>query len=186
MGRRPLALRRPAAAFAAVILATVVIDQASKALVRVRMEPMTSIPLVGSLLRLTYVRNAGAAFGMLPGQRTMFVTVSFLVLAGIAGYWWRYRPTHPLVVVALGLVCGGALGNLIDRLFLGRVTDFVEVPGFPVFNAADSAIFVGVCVLVWWLLFGPADQHAHPPAGASAVEPDMTGGDENDDPATEA
>jgi signal peptidase II len=155
-------LKRPAAVLAAVLAAVVFLDQVSKALVRELMSPPgTTIPLLGPVLRLTYVRNAGAAFGMLPGNKLMFVTIALLVMAGIAAYWYRVRPRRAVLVVALGLFAGGALGNLADRVSSGLVTDFIQVPfGFPVFNLADSCISVGVTMLMWWLLFGPADHTA--------------------------
>lgn len=158
MGRGALTLRRPGATAAAVILAVVIIDQATKALVRARMPLGSSIPLLGDVLKLTYVRNTGAAFGMMPGRPELFIAVSVGVLAGVAFYWWRYRPHRALVAVALSLVAGGALGNLIDRLVAGRVTDFIEVPWIPVFNVADPCILAGVSILVWWLLFGPYEE----------------------------
>ena len=71
-----------------------------------------------------------------------------------------------MVVVALGFVCGGALGNLIDRLAFGKVTDFIEVRHIPVFNAADSAISIGVAMLVLWLLFSPSEMAGEHVGGA--------------------
>jgi signal peptidase II len=143
---------------AAVAAVVVALDQASKASIRSSIPVVgASVPVLGRLVRFTHTRNAGAAFGMLPGNRFVFIGVSVLVLFGIVVYLWRWRPTRPMIVVALGFVAGGALGNLIDRALIGYVTDFIQWPfDFPVFNLADSAIVVGVAMLVWWLLFGPA------------------------------
>ena len=150
--------QRPYAVFATVLTLTLIVDQVTKAAVRAWMGPVgTSISLIGSLLRFTYVRNPGAAFGMLPEHRGVFVVVSFLVIIGIGSYMYRMRPTRSIVVIALGFVCGGAMGNLIDRLAFGKVTDFIEVRHVPVFNAADSAISIGVTMLVLWLLFSPSE-----------------------------
>jgi signal peptidase II len=101
----------------------------------------------------------GAAFGMFPGYQPLFIATSLIVLVVVAAYWRRTHPAEWPVVVALGLVSGGAVGNLIDRAMLGKVTDFFDVAiiDFPVFNIADSAIFVGVGMLVFWLLFGPQE-----------------------------
>lgn len=154
-------LRRPTATLAAVASAILLLDQGSKSVVRATMSPGAApVPLLGDLLRLTYVRNTGAAFGMFPGQPVMFAAVSIVVLAGIAIYWWRVRPRRALLVFALGLLAGGSSGNLIDRVTQGRVTDFIAVPLIPVFNVADMAILTGVGLLMWWLLFGPASHEA--------------------------
>ncbi len=172
-------LRRPATVFAGVFSVALVLDQLTKQLVRTYMAPPgTSVPVVGRLLRLTYVRNAGASFGMLPGHAPVFMTITALVLAGVAVYWFRVRPRRALLVVALSLVSAGALGNLIDRAVSGLVTDFIQVPfDFPVFNVADSAIVVGVTMLVWWVLFGPAEHSAAVGEGARTPEPDAAPAD---------
>jgi len=173
-------LRRPTATFAVIAAAVVILDQASKHLVRTLMSPPgTSVPLLGRLLRLTYVRNAGAAFGMLPGRGVIFMSVSVLVLIGVCVYLVRVRPRRPLLIVALALVFAGAAGNLIDRATSGLVTDFIQIPfDFPVFNVADSAIFCGVGILVWWVLFGPAEHGAATCAGAADAPVDDAPGGE--------
>lgn len=154
-----------------VAVSAVVLDQGAKAIVRATMAPVgTSVPVIDGLVRLTYTLNTGAAFGMLPGHGAVFVVVSTLVLCSILIYAWRWRPTRLWVVVALGLVAGGASGNLVDRLVVGRVTDFIQLPfNFPVFNLADSCIVIGIAMLVWWLLFGPAPAGSDPAADEGAV-----------------
>jgi 23S rRNA pseudouridine1911/1915/1917 synthase len=120
-----------------------------------RFRAFESLPLMGDWLRLSLVHNQGAAFGLLPGQRTVFVITSLVVLAVLGVFWWRLKPRQPLVVVGLALAAAGAVGNLIDRTVIGTVTDFIDVAAirFPVFNIADSAITVGAAILVGWLLF---------------------------------
>lgn len=151
-------MRHGPAVTAAITATVVAVDQAAKYAVRVHMSPPgTSVPVLGDLLRLTYTRNTGAAFGMLPGGRVAFIIVSVVAVLVIAGYLVRRRPEHAWLIVALGLVAGGAIGNLIDRAAFGWVTDFIQIPfDFPIFNVADSSVVVGVAMLVWWLLFGPA------------------------------
>jgi signal peptidase II len=154
-------VRRHGATVVAVVAAAVLlVDQVGKALARTYLAPSgASVPVLGDLVRLTFTRNVGAAFGMLPGSRVVFIPVHIIVLICIAGYVVRRHPERPWLIAGLGLVAGGALGNLVDRVVFGWVTDFVQIPfGFPVFNVADSAIVVGVAMLVWWLLFGPAPQ----------------------------
>jgi len=150
----------------AICALVVVADQATKAVVRAKMAPPgTSIPVLGDVLQLTYVRNLGASFGMMPGYRPLFIAVSACILVAIAAFVVRRRPERPWILVALGLVAGGALGNLIDRIAFGWVTDFIRIPfDFPVFNVADSSVVIGVAMLVWWLLFGPATAEPVPSA----------------------
>lgn len=154
------------AALAAVVLLA---DQVTKHLARTLLAPMGDpIRVVGDVIRLTFTRNEGAAFGMLPGNVYLFIPVHVLVVLVIAGYVWRRRPERPWVITALALVAGGALGNLIDRVVFGWVTDFIQIPfDFPVFNVADSAVVVGVGMLVWWLLFGPESREHHEAAPES-------------------
>jgi signal peptidase II len=106
------------------------------------------------------VRNEGAAFGLFPGRQPVFIVTSALVLFVIAAFWRRTRPVQWPVVIALALVTAGAVGNLIDRVMLGYVTDFFEFGffEFPVFNVADSCIFIGVAILMYWILFGPEER----------------------------
>jgi signal peptidase II len=153
------------AIIAAVTAVVVALDQVTKHFVRTSLATNAeSVRIIGDLLRLTFTRNEGAAFGMLPGNVVLFIPVHVIVLLVIAGYVWRRRPERPWLIAALGLVAGGAIGNLIDRVVFGWVTDFIQIPfDFPVFNVADSAVVVGVCMLVWWLLFGP---EAHEPEDA--------------------
>ena len=118
-----------------------------------------STALFPGLLKLTYVRNTGAAFGLFPGRQPVFMVTSLLVLFVVAAFWRRARPEQWPVVIALALVSAGAIGNLIDRVVLGYVTDFFEFGfvEFPVFNVADSCILIGVAILMLWILFGPQD-----------------------------
>lgn len=135
----------------------IVLDQVTKALVRAKIPVSESIALWKGVFLLTHVRNTGAAFGVMPGGRFLFILTSLLVLVFIAAYWRRDRPDAWPVVLSVALVSGGAVGNLIDRVLVGRVTDFFyfALIDFPVFNIADSAIVVGVGILMAWLLFGP-------------------------------
>jgi len=114
--------------------------------------PEQSVPIVGDLFRFTYVYNRGAAFGILQDQRVVFVGVS-LVVIGVIIASYRYFPvTGPLLHLALGLQLGGALGNLIDRVRLGYVVDFIDLAIWPVFNLADAGIVIGVGILAFHLL----------------------------------
>ncbi len=151
--RRAL-VRLGASIFTAV--AVVVLDQITKRLAEYYLlqRPDQSISIVGEVLRLTYVSNRGAAFGILQNQSVLFVIVGVAVIGAIL-VSYRYFPKMSLLLnIALGLQLGGAIGNLIDRIRLGYVVDFVDVAIWPVFNVADSAIVIGVGVLAFHLLKG--------------------------------
>lgn len=134
----------------------VILDQVTKRIAEssLLLQPDHSVSIIGELLRLTYVQNRGAAFGILQNQSMLFVIVGVAVVAAIL-VSYRYFPRMSLLLnVALGLQLGGAVGNLADRIRLGYVIDFVDVAIWPVFNVADSAIVVGVGVLAFHLVKG--------------------------------
>lgn len=144
--------------------AVLLLDQATKLLVDRLMTLHESRVVIGGLVHLTYVRNRGAAFGLfsdaeLPFQSMLFSVVSLAALAAIALYFVRLPDSSRLARIALSLVIGGALGNLVDRTRLGSVIDFVDVfwgtHHWPAFNVADSAISVGVALLVLEMLRAP-------------------------------
>ena len=131
---------------------TVAVDQLSKWLVRSTFVPQQSLPILPGILHLTYVQNTGAAFSLFQGQVAALSVVSVLV-AGWIG--WELLRRESLVgghaglpLNSLGLILGGAIGNLIDRLRFGYVEDFIDLRVWPVFNVADSAISVGVSLLL--------------------------------------
>jgi signal peptidase II len=141
--------------------AVVTLDQISKRLVDTRLALHEDYPLISGCLSLQYVRNRGAAFGLLsqaglPFQSVLLTLVSLLAFGAIAVYAWRQPAGRRWPQLALALIMGGAVGNLVDRVRLGYVIDFVRVYwqryDWPNFNVADSAITVGVCLLVLDLL----------------------------------
>jgi signal peptidase II len=135
--------------FKVMVIAAIVIfiDQVSKFFINKYMVVGESIPLLKDVLQLTLVLNKGAGFGILQGQRLFFIIISLIILSVIF-YKWRRIPSEFNVVFPFGLVLGGLMGNLIDRIFFGFVVDFVDFMVWPVFNVADSAITVGVIWLV--------------------------------------
>jgi signal peptidase II len=124
------------------------LDQFSKLIIASRMLVGESIPVFLPVFYITYILNPGAAFGMLANQTNFFIVISLLVVFGVlVGY--RYLPKERIWVrLASGLLVGGALGNLIDRVRLGRVVDFLDFRVWPVFNLADIAIVVGALLLI--------------------------------------
>lgn len=145
---------RRGALFAAIVAAVVVADQVSKAVVRDSMEMFEQVPVIDGVLWFTRIHNTGAAFGILRGQQWLLIITAVLMLSAVAYVMLRVRPASPWARVALALVTGGAIGNLIDRVVLGGVTDFFDLGWFPVFNIADIALNVGVAILVFVLLVG--------------------------------
>jgi signal peptidase II len=124
--------------------AVLLLDQAIKAVVEGELVPGEQVDLLGPL-GLTLAHNEGVAFGLAGGS--VLPLIAFAVLAlGFVGFLLARNPTAPGIWVAVGLVAGGALGNLVDRLRAGEVTDYVEVGSWPPFNLADAAITVGVAV----------------------------------------
>ena len=140
----------------AVAVGVVVSDQLTKSLVVSRMQLHQSIPLIDGLLDLTYVRNTGAAFGLLAGRLEdwrvpFFLAMSALALVLLAWFLRGVSAQHWPVIAACGGVLGGAVGNMIDRAAFGEVIDFLDLHvgsyHWPAFNVADAAITVGVAVL---------------------------------------
>ncbi|WP_026326333.1 signal peptidase II [Paenibacillus ginsengihumi] len=139
----------------------VLIDQATKRIVVNRMELYESIPVIGEFFQITSHRNKGAAFGILQNQRWFFIIVTLFVVVGVIWYLSKMvKERRKLLPVALSLVLGGAIGNFIDRLLFGEVVDFFHFtfrfPWFgreieyqyPIFNIADSAIVIGVGLIL--------------------------------------
>jgi signal peptidase II len=138
-----------------VTVLTLIIDQATKYLVASNLglyESWAPIPAWSGWLEIHYVTNTGAAFGLFQNGGLFFVIVA-VVVSAIILFYYRYLPSGQwLIRLSLGLQLGGALGNLIDRVHLGHVVDFIDVHFWPVFNAADSAIVCGVILLAFLLL----------------------------------
>jgi signal peptidase II len=136
--------------FAATTLAVLALDRWTKGLAIEHLldSGVRSQPILGEYIRFTYVENRGAAFGLLQNQTAFFIVVGVIVI-GVIIASYRYMTEPPMLLnVCLGLQLGGAVGNLIDRIRVGYVVDFVDLTFWPVFNVADSAISIGVVVLL--------------------------------------
>jgi signal peptidase II len=132
---------------------TIAADQVSKMVVLHRVPFCERVPFLGNFCRITNIRNSGAVFGVMRGSGTYFTVFSVVAAGALAVAIMLSRKSSTLVKVSLGLVLGGALGNLIDRFRFGAVVDFIDI-GFsrsvrwPSFNVADAAITVGVVLLI--------------------------------------
>ncbi|QSV47081.1 signal peptidase II [Geobacter benzoatilyticus] len=140
--------------FAAVTAASLVIDQATKVLVDRTMALYQSIPVIDGFFSITYMRNRGAAFSFLADfdyRRPFFIAITLVAIAVIVVTFRKLRDDQRLAAFSLSLIFSGAVGNLIDRVRLGEVIDFLDVfwktHHWPAFNVADSAICVGVALL---------------------------------------
>ncbi len=144
---RARALRGRALRFGGVAAAVLILDQVTKALVRARLSEGETWPEGFELIRLAHVENSGAAFGILQGGGPFLIASSIIGAVIVLIFLRAVPPGDRLYEAALGLVLGGALGNLIDRVFRGTVTDFIDPTHYPAFNVADSSIVVGVIAL---------------------------------------
>lgn len=130
----------------------IILDQLVKIYVVSNMRIGESIPVIEDIFHLTYVLNPGAAFGILENQRWFFITICVAILLGVAIFYKSIRRECAMFRYGLGLLLGGAVGNLIDRIQNGLVVDFLDFRIWPVFNIADIAICVGAVMLVVSLL----------------------------------
>ncbi|HET7419343.1 MAG TPA: signal peptidase II [Candidatus Dormibacteraeota bacterium] len=124
-----------------------VLDRITKELVQAQVPLGTEVPVIGHLVGITNVKNSGAAFGVAPAAAAFFLIASVVVAIGLVVYVFR-NPGSTWTFGVLGLILGGTVGNGFSRVVDGTVTDFVNVHFWPVFNVADSAISVGVVLLL--------------------------------------
>jgi len=123
------------------------LDRITKSLVAAQIDYGTEVPVIGHLVAITNVRNSGAAFGFAPAGASIFLIASIVVSIGLVIYVAR-NPGTPWNDGVLGLIMGGTLGNGYDRIVHGTVTDFINFHFWPVFNVADSAISIGVVLMI--------------------------------------
>lgn len=137
--------------FIACIAAIIIVDQLVKHFIQAAMLPGMSFSVIPNIFSITYVQNAGAAFGILENQRPFFIIITLVVLiCGIYLYPKINRQPHCLRLGS-ALLFGGAVGNLIDRIRLGIVVDFFDFHIWPVFNIADIAIVCGVAIIIYYI-----------------------------------
>lgn len=129
------------------------LDQVIKAVVRSVMYVGESIPVIEDVFHLTYVQNRGAAFSMFSGQWFILIIIPVMAILVAAWYMKNHENEHWSLSLALGLVISGGIGNLIDRVAFGYVTDMFDFRIWPVFNVADIAVCVGAGFLILYTIF---------------------------------
>ncbi len=130
------------------------IDQIIKYFIVSELKPVGTVNVLGDVFKLTYVENRGVAFGMFSGMQWVFILLTSALLAAIIFYMFKKRPKSKFFYITVALIIGGGIGNLIDRVFLNYVVDYLSMSFFPpVCNFADYCITVGVGMLAVYLLF---------------------------------
>ena len=167
--------------FAAIALGVIALDQASKLLI-LNFLYEDQLELIPGILRFTYVENRGMAFGLLADHRWVFMVISTAAIVGLLLYVGIAKPKSRFEILSLAFIIGGGIGNMIDRIWLGYVIDFIDFCAFPklwmwIFNVADACVCIGAGMLVLWMVLDIIrDEKAKKAALAGAAEtPDENG-----------
>ncbi|MBQ2378387.1 MAG: signal peptidase II [Clostridia bacterium] len=147
-----------------ITVGVVVLDQITKWLAVEYLIPVRTLPIIKDALHLTYVENPGAAFGMMQNSRWIFLLVSTVAIIAIIIYLIKFAPKNKLALLSLAFILGGGIGNMIDRVALGYVVDFIDfrLINFAVFNVADSFVCVGAALLIIYVLFIEGKENKRP------------------------
>lgn len=133
------------------------LDQIIKYSIVNNIKPRGTVSIISGVLNITYVENRGVAFGMFTDMRWIFVALTALMIFAIIFYMFKKRPEGKFFYIVAGLIIGGGLGNLYDRIVNGYVIDYISLSFFPpVCNFADYCITVGVILLIFYVLFKPS------------------------------
>lgn len=134
--------------------AVILFDRVVKKAVTANMQPWETIPVIRDVFHFTYVQNKGAAFSMWQEQWSVLIALPFVVIAaGLVLIYLKRNTWKPLMLTAVAFICGGGLGNLIDRMLFGYVVDIFDFRVFPVFNIADIFICIGCGLMILDVLF---------------------------------
>lgn len=141
-----------------VFAASIILDQLTKLWAIEVLKDGGSIKIIGDFLRFTYAENRGAAFSILQDQRVFFIIVTIIMLSVLAYIYFKMKNITKLSKLAISMIAGGAIGNLIDRVRFGFVVDFIDVRfgsfyNFPIFNIADSFVVCGTILMIILILF---------------------------------
>lgn len=137
-----------------IIIAVVILDQIIKKAVVASMALYESIPVLQDIFHITYIHNTGAAFSIMAGKISLLILVPLvMIIAAVIFMLVMRKKGHPLMMTSVALIAGGGIGNLIDRMALGYVVDYLDFRVFPIFNLADIAVCVGCGLLILYVLF---------------------------------
>lgn len=131
----------------------VVIDQLSKFYIQTHMVLGMSIPVIQNVFHITYILNAGAAFGLFENQTAFFVIIAVCMVVAAIYFYPRIPKQYRLLRFGTGLIVGGAMGNVIDRIKTGYVVDFFDFRIWPIFNIADVGIVCGVSCIIYTIIY---------------------------------
>ncbi len=164
--RRSLAARtREWVELAAVAVTAVAADQVTKLIVSAELSLGEEVDVAGPL-SIHHVQNSGIAFGLFPTATAIVIALTAGAVAWMLVFFARSGARHPILPVALGLLLGGSVSNLVDRVRLGHVTDFLDFRFWPAFNLADSFIVAGVAILIAALLLADREPRRHAPGSS--------------------
>ena len=124
------------------------LDQLTKFMIKQNFQLNQSIPIIKNIFHLTYVTNSGSAFGLFKGMNVFFMIFAIIVIIAIYKYLNKIKNNEKILQIAVGLLLGVTIGNLIDRVMYGSVIDFLDFRIWPVFNIADSAVTISIIFLV--------------------------------------
>ena len=138
----------------AIITSVIALDMMTKFLSYSLLQKVSTVPIIKGVIHFTYVENRGAAFGMLKEHRWIFITISIVVSLGMLAYLFLGHADTRLMGVAMSMISAGGVANLIDRISLGFVVDFIDfrLINFAVFNVADSCVCIGAGLLILYLI----------------------------------
>ena len=140
--------------FYIIIILIVIGDQLTKGLIQQSMVLNQSIPVWDGIFSITYIHNTGAAFSMLAGKTQVLALFQVIIIGVILGYYiLKGRKSHPQLRISLAMIVAGGIGNLIDRLTLGYVVDFLDFHFWPIFNVADIGVSTGCVLLAGYVFF---------------------------------
>lgn len=130
------------------------LDQVVKYIIRSNMDLYQSIPIIGGIFHITYIQNTGAAFSMFSGHTGILALITVIITIGILVYLFKLRKDgHWALMLSLSLIAAGGLGNIVDRLSLKYVVDFLDLRVWPIFNLADVYVCCGCGLLVVYVFF---------------------------------